>query len=161
NVVVATGPFQLPQIPIFANSLPAELFQVHSRDYRNPDQLPPGAVLVVGSGASGAQIAEELHQAGRNVFLATGRFYKTPRRYRGRDIYWWFEVLGIWHRPLELQPEISDIRFVVTGVGGGHDIDLRRYAAAGMTLLGRLRGFSDGKLQISADLENILARGDA
>jgi putative flavoprotein involved in K+ transport len=161
NVVVATGPFQLPQIPAFANSMPIELFQVHSRDYRNPSQLPPGAVLVVGSGASGCQIAEELHQAGRKVYLSTGRFHKTPRRYRGHDIYWWFEVLGIWHQPLELQPEVRNLRFVVTGAGGGHDIDLRRFAADGMTLLGRLRGFSDGKLQISADLENILAQGDA
>jgi putative flavoprotein involved in K+ transport len=161
NVVVATGPFQLPQIPTFANSMPIELFQIHSRDYRNPGQLPPGAVLVVGSGASGSQIAEELHQAGRKIYLSTGRFHKTPRRYRGRDIYWWFEVLGIWHRPFELQPEVRNLRFVVTGVGGGHDIDLRRFAADGMTLLGRLRGFSDGKLQISADLENTLAQGDA
>ena len=161
NVVVATGPFHLPQIPTFASSMPVELFQVHSRDYRNPSQLPAGAVLVVGSGASGSQIAEELHQTGRKVYLSTGRFHKTPRRYRGRDIYWWFEVLGIWHRPLELQPEVRNLRFVVTSVGGGHDIDLRRFAADGVTLLGRLRGFSDGKLQISADLENTLAQGDA
>ena len=122
NVVVATGPFHLPRIPTFSNSLPIELSQVHSRDYRNPGHLPAGAVLVVGSGASGSQIAEELHQAGRKVYLSTGRFHKTPRRYRGRDIYWWFEVLGIWHRPFELQPEVRNLRFVVTGVGGGHDI---------------------------------------
>ena len=160
NVVVASGPFHLPQIPTFANLMPVELFQVHSRDYRNPGQLPPGAVLVVGSGASGSQIAEELHQAGRKVYLSTGRFHKTPRRYRGRDIYWWFEVLEIWHRPFELQPEIRNLRFVVTGAGGGHDIDLRRFATDGMTLLGRLRGFSDGRLQISADLEDTLAQGD-
>jgi putative flavoprotein involved in K+ transport len=161
NVVAATGAFHEPQIPTFTNSLPVELIQVHSRDYRNPSQLPPGAVLVVGSGASGCQIAEELHQSGRKVYLSTGRFHKTPRRYRGRDIYWWFEVLGIWHRPLELQPEVRNLRFVVTGAGGGHDIDLRRFAADGMTLLGRLRGFSNGKLRISADLEDTLAQGDA
>jgi putative flavoprotein involved in K+ transport len=161
NVVVAAGPFHLPQIPAFAASMPVELFQVHSRDYHNPSQLPVGAVLVVGSGASGSQIAEELHQAGRKVYLSTGRFHKTPRRYRGRDIYWWFEALGIWHRPLELQPEVRNLRFVVTGAGGGHDIDLRRFAVNGMTLLGRLRGFADGKLLIAADLDNILAQGDA
>jgi putative flavoprotein involved in K+ transport len=161
NVVVATGPFHLPQIPAFAAAMPVELFQVHSRDYRNPSQLAAGAVLVVGSGASGSQIAEELHQAGRKVYLSTGRFHKTPRRYRGRDIYWWFEVLGIWHRPLELQPEVRNLRFVVTGAGGGHDIDLRRFAVDGMTLLGRLLGYADGKLLIAADLENTLAKGDA
>jgi putative flavoprotein involved in K+ transport len=161
NVIVATGPFQRPQIPTFADSMPVDLFQVHSRDYRNPSQLPPGAVLVVGSGASGCQIAEELHQDGRKVYLSAGRFHKTPRRYRGRDIYWWFEVLGIWHGPIELQPEVRNLRFVVTGAGGGHDIDLRRFAADGIVLLGRLRGFSDGKFQIAADLEDTLAKGDA
>jgi putative flavoprotein involved in K+ transport len=161
NVVVATGPFQAPHIPPFAASLPAEIFQVHSRDYRNPGQLPPGATLVVGSGASGCQIAEELLQAGRKVYLSVGRFHKTPRRYRGRDIYWWFEVLGIWFRPLELQPEVRNLRFVVTGVGGGHDIDLRRFASDGMNLLGRLRGFADGKLLIAPNLEESLAQGDA
>jgi putative flavoprotein involved in K+ transport len=161
NVIVATGPFQVPQIPTFAASMPADVFQIHSRDYRNPSQLPPGAVLVVGSSASGSQIAEELHQAGKKVYLSVGRFHKTPRRYRGRDIAWWFEVLGIWHRPLELQPELKNLRPVVTGAGGGHDIDLRRFATDGMSLLGRLRGISDGKLQISDDLESTLAQGDA
>jgi putative flavoprotein involved in K+ transport len=115
----------------------------------------------VGSGASGCQIAEELHQAGRKVYLSVGQFHKTPRRYRGRDIYWWFEVLGIWFAPLELQPELRNVRFVVTGAGGGHDIDLRRFAADGITLLGRLRGFADGKLLIAPNLEQSLAQGDA
>ena len=141
--------------------MPGDIFQIHSRDYRNPGQLPSGSVLVVGSGASGCQIAEELHQAGRKVYLSVGRFHKTPRRYRGRDIYWWYETLGIWHRPLELQPEVRNLRFVVTGAGGGHDIDLRRFAVNGMTLLGRLRGVADGRLLISDNLEDSLAQGDA
>jgi lysine/ornithine N-monooxygenase len=85
NVVVATGPFQAPKIPLLSRELPSDLFQIHSRDYRNPSQLPRGATLVVGSGASGTQIAEELHRGGRKVILAVGRFHKTPRRYRGRD----------------------------------------------------------------------------
>jgi putative flavoprotein involved in K+ transport len=161
NVVVATGPFQKPNIPAFGPLMPADIFQVHSRDYRNPDQLPPGSVLVVGSGPSGCQIAEELHQAGRKVYLSVGQFHKTPRRYRGRDIYWWFEALGIWHRPLELQPEVRNLRFVVSGAGGGHDIDLRRFAADGMTLLGRLRGLANGRLLVAGNLEDSLAAGDA
>jgi putative flavoprotein involved in K+ transport len=161
HVVVATGPFQTPHIPAFGATLPADIFQVHSRNYRNPRQLPSGAVLVVGTGASGCQIAEELHQAGRKVFLSVGQFHKTPRRYRGRDIYWWFAVLGIWHRPLELQPEVRNLRFVVTGTGAGHDIDLRRFAADGMTLLGRIRGFADEKFFIAPNLEESLAQGDA
>ena len=95
NVVVATGPFQAPKIPASSRDLPRDLFQIHARDYRNPDQLPRGAVLVVGSGASGTQIAEELNRSGRKIFLAVGRFHKTPRRYRGRDFYWWFDKLGL------------------------------------------------------------------
>jgi putative flavoprotein involved in K+ transport len=78
SVVVATGPFQAPKIPVLSRELPPDLFQIHSRDYRNPSQLPPGAALVVGSGASGTQIAEELHHSGRRVILAVGRFHKTP-----------------------------------------------------------------------------------
>lgn len=161
NVVVATGPFQQPLTPTISASLPTGVFHVHSRDYRNPNQLPPGAVLVVGSAASGAQIAEELHQAGRNVYLSVGRYNKVPRRYRGRDMYWWFESLGIWHRPLHLQPEYRGIRFVVTGAGGGHDIDLRRFAADGIVLVGRLRGLTDGRLLFADDLDQSLSRADA
>lgn len=161
NVVVATGPFHSPLIPPFSTSIPAHVFQIHSRDYRNPGQLPPGAVLIVGSGASGCQIAEELNHAGHKVYLSVGHFHKTPRRYRGRDVYWWFEVLGFWRLPLELHPEIRNARFVVTGVRGGHEIDLRRFAADGMTLLGRVRGLADGKLLLADDLEESLAQGDA
>jgi putative flavoprotein involved in K+ transport len=161
NVVVATGPFHSPLIPTFSASIPAYVFQLHSRDYRNPGQLPPGSVLIVGSGASGCQIAEELNHAGRKVYLSVGHFHKTPRRYRDRDVYWWFEVLGLWHLPLELHPEIRNARFVVTGVRGGHEIDLRRFAADGMTLLGRVRGLADGKLLLANDLEESLAQGDA
>ena len=87
---------------------------------------------------------------------------KHSRRYRGRDIsHWWFEVLGIWHGPIELQPEARNLRFIVTSAGGGHDIDLRRFATDGIILLDRLRGFSNGKFQIAADLEDTLAKGDA
>lgn len=161
NVVIATGPFQQPLTPMCSASLPASVFQVHSRDYRSPQQLPPGTVLVVGSAASGAQIAEELHQAGRNVYLSVGRYNKVPRRYRGKDMYWWFDSLGIWHRPLNLQPELRGIRFVVTGVGGGHDIDLRRFAADGITLVGRLQGFADCRFLFADDLEQSLAQADA
>jgi putative flavoprotein involved in K+ transport len=161
NVVVATGPFQQPLTPPMSTTVPTSVFQVHSRDYRNPQQLPPGAVLVVGSAASGAQIAEELYQAGRKVYLSVGRYNKVPRRYRGRDVYWWFESLGIWHRPLDLQPEYKGIRFVVTGVGGGHDIDLRRFAADGITLVGRLRGLTDSRLLFADDLGQSLAHADA
>lgn len=161
NVVVATGPFQAPKIPALSRDLPSEIFQIHARDYRNPAQLPQGAVLVVGSGASGTQIAEELHRSGRKVFLAVGRFHKTPRRYRGRDFYWWFDKLGYWHTPLtSMPPESKNLRFVVTAVDGGHDVDLRQYAADGIILAGRLKKADQQKVEFHDDLERTLTEGD-
>jgi putative flavoprotein involved in K+ transport len=99
NVVVATGPYQRPVIPALSPDI--DVFQVHASRYANPDQLPPGAVLVVGSGASGAQIAEELQRAGRRVYLSVGRHTRLPRRYRGRDLIWWLSTLGIDQTPVE------------------------------------------------------------
>ncbi len=160
NVVVATGSYHRPITPAFSAEMPAWVFQVHSRDYKNPQQLPPGDILVVGSGASGAQIAEELQESGRHVYLAVGRHDKAPRRYRGKDFYWWFDVLGIWALPLELQPELRNNRILITGAGGGHDIDLRQFAAGGMSLLGRLKGMVDSKLFFALDLEDNLKRAD-
>jgi putative flavoprotein involved in K+ transport len=162
NVVVATGPFQAPKVPAISRDLPSEIFQIHARDYRNPDQVPRGAILVVGSGASGTQIAEELHRSGRKVFLAVGRFHKTPRRYRGRDFYWWFDKLGYWHTALtSMPPDSKNLRFVVTAVNGGHDIDLRQFAAEGIVLAGRLKKVDHHKVEFHDDLERTLAEGDA
>jgi putative flavoprotein involved in K+ transport len=161
NVVVATGPFQAPKIPAASRDLPSETVQIHARDYRNPAQLPPGAVLVVGSGASGTQIAEELHGSGRRTFLAVGRFHKTPRRYRGRDFYWWFDKLGYWHTPLAtMPPDAKGLRFVVTAVGGGYDVDLRRFAAKGIHLTGRLKAVDGQKIEFHDDLKRTLIEGD-
>jgi putative flavoprotein involved in K+ transport len=95
NVIIATGPFQQPSIPSVSSQVPTNVFQVHSSKYRNPDQLPSGAVLVVGSGSSGGQIAEELIESGRQVYLSVGRHRRVPRRYRGRDYGWWSSAMGI------------------------------------------------------------------
>ena len=161
NVVVATGPFQAPKIPAASRDLPPETVQFHARDYRNPAQLPPGAVLVVGSGASGTQIADELHGSGRKTFLSVGRFHKTPRRYRGRDFYWWFDKLGYWHTPLtSMPPDAKGLRFVVTAVGGGYDVDLRQFAAKGINLTGRLKAADRQKVEFHDDLERTLIEGD-
>lgn len=161
NVVVATGPFQAPKIPSLSRDLPPDLVQLHARDYRNPDQLPPGAVLVVGSGASGTQIADELNRKGRKVYLAVGRFHKTPRRYRGQDFYWWFDKLGYWHTPLaSMPPDAKNLRFVVTAVDGGYDVDLRKLAAEGIVLAGRLKGVDQHKLVFHDDLPKTLTDGD-
>lgn len=157
NIVSATGSYHQPVVPPFSQTIPKGILQIHSRDYRNPAQLPPGNVLVVGSGASGVQIAEELHNSGKHVYLSVGRHDWAPRRYRQRDIYWWLDTLGIWRQPIETHPEMKTWRPLYTGVGGGHDINLHQFARDGMTLVGRLQGVSDSKLHFAADLmENLL-----
>jgi len=161
NVVVATGPYQEPVLPAFRQAVPQAVFQVHSSGYRNPAQLPAGAVLVVGSGASGCQIVEDLFAAGRTVYFSVGRHRRYPRRYRGRDMFWWMERIGALDQTLEERPEARERpNPLVTGVGGGHEIDLRDYAAAGVTLLGHLLDVTGSQLHLADDLEALLAAGD-
>jgi putative flavoprotein involved in K+ transport len=159
NVVLATGPFQKPRIP---DLVPDDLGirQIHSHGYRNPDQLPAGAVLVVGAGSSGAQIADELLRAGRKVYLSVGPHDRPPRRYRGRDFVWWLGVLGKWDvktRP----PGTEHITIAVSGAYGGHTIDFRQFAARGMVLLGRANACKDGVLHVNDDLARNIRAGDA
>ncbi len=161
NVVVATGSYHLPVIPEYAALISRKVFQIHTRDYRNPQQLPPGKILVVGSGASGVQVAEELQQRGRNVYLSVGRHDKVPRRYRQKDLYWWLDAMGIWRLPLAQKPELKTWRPLFTGMAGGHDIDLQQFGASGMALLGRMRGAAGSKLYFAADLKYSLAKSEA
>jgi putative flavoprotein involved in K+ transport len=158
NVVVATGPYQRAVIPALLRD--DAIFQVHASRYQNPDRLPPGAVLVVGSGASGAQIAEELSRAGRRVYLSIGRHTRLPRRYRGRDLIWWLSAMGI-DQTLVAQRGPSRLLPVISGAYGGRTIDFRQFAAQGMTLLGRVEAARDGVLEIAPDLAESLANGDA
>jgi putative flavoprotein involved in K+ transport len=157
NVVIATGPFQRPadRLPIGDTAL-----HLHSSQYRNPQTLPPGAVLVIGSGNSGAQIAEELCAAGRRVYLSVSRHRRIPRRYRGKDYIWWYEALGDGEAIVDQRQDPPPAR-LLTSVHGGHDVDLRRLATEGAVLLGRILGGRDGKLTIALDLGENLARGDA
>jgi putative flavoprotein involved in K+ transport len=159
NVVVATGPYQRPKLPDVAGDT-GDLFQVHASRYANPQQLPPGAVLVVGAGASGAQIAEELMRAGRRVYLAVGQHRRLPRRYRGRDFIWWMQNL----RRDQLLPADRGPRnflsLVITGAYGGHTVDFRNFAAAGVTLTGHFAGARDGVLEFADDLADNLKEGD-
>src|SRR5680860_1104284 len=138
NVVIATGPFQAPRLPSAAEQLPEHINQIHSSGYRRPDDLPPGAVLVVGTGASGQQIADELLRAGRRVFVSVGRHRPVPRRYRGRDYFWWLENTGYYDKTAQ------DVPAACERGGGRYDLDLRRMASEGATLLGRIRGV-DGR----------------
>src|SRR5262249_27785733 len=138
----------------------ARFFQVHASGYRAPDQLPSGAVLVVGSGASGAQIAEELLRNGRRVLLSVGRHRRMPRRYRGRDLMWWLAWMGLDQTPVEKRGPDRTLP-LITGAYGGHTIDFRDFARQGITLLGRIEAARDGVLEIADDLAESLASGDA
>ena len=158
NVVIATGPYQRPVVP---NLLPEDaIFQVHSSAYRAPDQLPAGAVLIVGAGASGAQIGEELARAGRRVYLSVGRHRRMPRRYRSRDLIWWLHEMGIDQTPVERRGPDATLP-LITGAYGGHTIDLREFARQGVTLLGRLESARGDALFFAGDLAESLERGDA
>ena len=157
-VVAATGPFQTPVIPkIISES--SGITQIHSNSYKNPAQLDEGAVLVVGAGSSGVQIAAEIQKAGKKVYLAVGPHDRPPRAYRNRDFCWWLGALGKWD--LAAPPVGADhVTIAVSGAEGGHTVDFRNLAASGITLLGRANSFADGKLQIGSDLAVNIARGD-
>jgi putative flavoprotein involved in K+ transport len=159
NVVVATGPYQRAVIPDLLRDH-ARLFQVHASRYASPEKLPDGAVLVVGAGASGAQIAEELLRAGRRVYLSVGQHNRLPRRYRGRDLIWWLSAMGIDQTPVE-QRGPSRLLPVISGAYGGQTIDFRRFATEGITLLGRMTTARDGVIEFAPDLADSLAAGDA
>jgi putative flavoprotein involved in K+ transport len=159
NVVAATGPFQRPVIP---SVIPedAGVLQIHSSAYRNPGQLPEGAVLVVGAGSSGVQIADELLGAGRRVYLSVGPHERPPRAYRGRDFCWWLGVLGKWDAETP-GPGTEHVTIAVSGAHGGSTVDFRRLAGQGMTLVGLTSSYRDGTVSFALDLADNLARGDA
>jgi putative flavoprotein involved in K+ transport len=156
NVVIAIGPFHVPVDPLPVGGTALHL---HSSQYRNPQRLPPGAVLVIGSGNSGHQIAEELCSAGRRVYLSVSKHRRMPRRYRGKDYIWWYLALGEADTTVDQRQGAQPPR-LLTGVRGGYDVDLRRLAADGVVLLGRVLGGQGGRLTIARDLGENLARGD-
>jgi putative flavoprotein involved in K+ transport len=159
HVIAATGPFQKPVIPPLVPQRQG-LMQLHSAGYRNPEALPPGAVLVIGAGSSGVQIAEELAAAGRRVFLSVGPHDRPPRRYRGRDFVWWLGVLGKWDAAAP-HAGTEHVTIAVSGANGGHTIDFRRLAAKGITLLGQAEGLTGNEMRFKNDLAANIARGDA
>lgn len=161
HVVIATGPFQRPLIPDFSRAAPSSIYQIDAIHYRNPENLPTGAVLVVGSGNSGCQIADELLRSGRRVFLAISRHSRVPRRYRGKDVIWWYENLGRFDVNIDTFPgRRYPPTIFISGIGGGYDLDPRRLGHAGVTLLGRVLGITDGALALADDADQLLAAAD-
>ena len=158
RVVVATGPFQHPLIPSIAPKGGKRL-QIHSAAYRNPAQLPEGAILVVGGGSSGVQIADELRRAGRKVYLSVGPHDRPPRSYRGLDYCWWLGVLGEWDSETPKAGR-EHVTIAVSGARGGETIDFRRLAREGITLVGSTRSFDGEVATFQSDLAANLARGD-
>lgn len=163
HVVVATGSFQTPKIPAFSENLPAGILQLHSGQYRNPEQLPDGAVLIVGSAQSGTQIAEEIYQSGRTVYLCVGSAPRVPRRYRGRDIFEWLVETGFTERTVDKLPS-PKAKFAgnphLSGRDGGRTINLHLFARDGVHLLGHLIGAGDGRVYLAPDLKETLAKVD-
>lgn len=164
QIVIATGGYHTAKIPPLSERFPAAMKQLHSSAYKNSGQLPEGAVLVVGTGQSGCQIAEDLHLAGRKVHLCVGGAPRTARRYRGRDVVEWLDDMGYYDLPFHEHPKKDSVRakanHYVTGRDGGRDIDLRKFASEGMELHGRLADARDGKLYFKDDLEQNLDHAD-
>jgi putative flavoprotein involved in K+ transport len=165
QVIVASGGYHLPIVPPMAARLPPQIVQLHSEQYRNADAMPPGAVLVVGAGQSGAQIAEDVHLAGRQVLLAVGDAPRCARFHRGRDVVDWLADMGYYDMPVERHPLREGVRdntnHYVTGRDGGRDLDLRRFAVEGMQLYGALIDVTvDGVLRFRPGLTDALERAD-
>ena len=163
SVVVSTGAYPSPHRPPGADTLPPDLAQVGVSDYRNGSALPPGRALVVGSGQSGCQIAEELAEGGRDVFLSCGKAPWIPRRIGDHDFFWWFQESGYMDAPVESLPSPRsrlDANPQASGHGGGHDLTYRTLRATGVTLVGRLLGAEDGRVRFADDLGHSVAWGD-
>lgn len=164
QVVIASGGYHKPVIPRMAERIPTEIHQIHSAQYKNAAQLPKGAVLVVGSGQSGAQIAEDLHLEGRKVFLATGNAPRVARFYRGKDVVEWLEDMGYYQISVKQHPlgkqAAAKTNHYVTGRDGGRDIDLRRFATEGMELYGQMVDVVDEQLIFSDNLASNLSKAD-
>lgn len=165
QVVLAVGGYHIPTIPRLAERLPEDVTQLHSSDYKNPQRLPEGDVLIVGSGQSGCQIAEDLHLAGRRVHLCLGSAPRTARFYRGKDVVDWLHEMRYYDMPVHEHPLKERVRakanHYVTGRDGGRDIDLRRFALEGMQLYGRLTGLRGGTLEFAPDLKQNLDKADS
>jgi putative flavoprotein involved in K+ transport len=164
NVVIATGGYHVPNLPRMADQLDPAITSIHSSAYKSAGQFPDGGVLVVGSGQSGAQIAEDLHLAGRQTHLAVGSAPRVARFYRGRDVVAWLDDLHYYDMPVDKHPLGTGVRrnanHYVTGRDGGRDINLRRFASEGMRLYGHVSTVLGTRLELADDLGRNLDRAD-
>jgi putative flavoprotein involved in K+ transport len=166
HVVIAAGSYHQPKIPPIAARLPESVVQVHSSQYKNPAQLPADrSILVVGTGQSGCQIAEDLHLAGKQVHLCVGGAPRSPRRYRGKDVVDWLDQMGYYDLSIDEHPQKEKVRakanHYLTGRDGGREIDLRQLAREGMQLHGRLKNIHGGQMEFWDDLKYNLDQADA
>ena len=162
HVVVATGPFQRPRVPQLSETVASSVLQTDPTRYRRPEDLPDGAVLVVGSGASGCQIGDELLRAGHTVFLSVSRHRRAPRRFRGKDVYWWLDRMGRFAQTIDSFPGRQwPPSTVVTGVSGGYDVNVRQMVTDGIRVLGGVVGSSDDTLAVAGNANEILDEADA
>ncbi len=164
TVVLATGACNIPEVPAVAAAVPATIATLTPMQYRNPDQLADGGVLVVGASATGVQIADEIHRSGRPVTLAVGAHIRAPRVYRGRDIEWWMDAAGVLDERYDAIEDINRARNVpslqLAGYADRRSLDLNSLTAIGVKLVGRLAGIRDGKAQFSGSLTNHAAMSD-
>jgi putative flavoprotein involved in K+ transport len=163
-VVIASGAFALPTVPAMAGALPDAVASITARDYRNPEQLADGGVLVVGASATGLQLADEIHRAGRPVTLAVGEHVRMPRLYRGLDIQWWMDATGVLDQRFDEVDDIARARRVpspqLAGTPDRRTLDLNALSDRGVRLVGRLAGVRDHTLQFSGALRNHCALAD-
>ncbi len=163
-VVLATGAFNIAQVPKLAAALPPGIAQLTTVEYRNADHLAPGGVMVVGAAASGAQIADEIHRSGRPVTLAVGEHVRAPRTYRGRDIQWWMDATGLNDERYDQVENLRRARnlssFQIAGHADRRNVDLNALTSIGVKLVGRLAGIRDGKAQLSGSLRNLCELAD-
>lgn len=165
KVIIATGAYHIPNILPMSKDFSEDIVQIHSDVYKNPDQLPEGAALVIGSGQSGAQITEDLHIAGKKVYLSVGTAPRAPRNYRGKDAVEWLEDMGYYNQPIESHPDPEEARHktnhYLTGRDGGRDIDLRKLAKEGVELRGQFKEVIAGKtVTFQDDLQYNLDEAD-
>jgi len=164
TLVLATGACNIPRIPALAEAIPAGIHMLTAMEYRNPGQVEPGGVLVVGGSASGTQIAEELQLAGRSVTLALGEHIRAPRLYRGRDIKWWMDAAGVLNDPYDEADDLERARHVpslqLAGSTDRRTVDINRLTGLGVRIVGKLAGIADHRAQFSGSLRNVCALSD-